>query len=35
MSQGMLQLIKEDADKSFEDLEVIDDRDTLESGGMK
>jgi hypothetical protein len=26
--QGMIELIKEDADKGFEDLEVIDERDS-------
>ena len=28
--QGMIELIKEDADKGFEDIEVIDERDALE-----
>ena len=30
MLQGMVELIKEDADKGFEDLEVIDEGDALE-----
>jgi hypothetical protein len=29
--QGMIKLIKEDADKGFEDLEVIDERDALQN----
>jgi hypothetical protein len=29
--QGMIELVKEDADKGFEDLEFMDERDALEN----